>query len=533
MHFANSSYCPLHLQCGYMHRIESCIILKEKHRYLCNEVCMLKNGGGNFGYCFPYSTLLKSPSVSVSLGTSMNSPGVQMRNMSATLLEPANTPVAFGKCGHFKGAPVPGSPGFSGPVGSTLHTSTPVALCKSALVHSNLEDSMHGSSLIPTNSDSTVNYAITSGPISPTGQNSSMVHLSTPVQPQKVYESQQQATHQSVHAKDDTKTGHSFISLPHLVHEKINFPGDPEPKESNENSVQGHTELASGIERKEASPVVCIEESPPNSQSNGTSVVKTDGDELLLSTKVAEQRSVGKRESQGGVSKTPDLRPVDSERPESPVLFDTPGCIGGPQSLAAKISSINNKQPISDHSNSNAALDDDKTPPISPTDSTTEDAELKIEQNETNDGNCQPCSGPQEDKNNLCAKSSCNVTTADYESPRKRSSSKRQCKRSSALGQPRTRRANTRMATRKSTAENSAYCSSKKDAAKTPGTNLKESVDNDEDDFVSDKRTPRKQATVAEPMDVQVRMRTVVQHVYMYVLMHQVVVSTLCPCPSL
>ena len=449
----------------------------------------------------------------------MNSPGLQMRNMSTTLLEPANTPIAFGKHDHSesKATPMPVSPSFGGPVGSTPHkTSTPVVPCKSALVHSRREDCMLDSSLTPTKSDSTVNYAITNGPTSPnptTSQNPNIIHIPTPLQSQKANQSQQLSSGQSIHTKDGT-TDHSFISLSQL-HDTFRYPGDPVPKKSSshgENSVQAKTELDRGTKQEETSPVICIEESPPNSQDinlNDISDVKSDGTEQLLSTKAADQLLEEKHTSQESVSKTPDLRPVDSERAESPVLFDTPGCIGGPQSLAAKLSNIVNskKQPTSGQSNSNADFDDDKTPPISPDDNTTEEKE-------TNEVDGQPSLAQQKDKKNVCANLSCNDMTANNESPDKRSTSKRQPKRNSALGQPRTRRANTRMATRKSTVENNACGSSEKYTVKTPGIN--ESVENDEDDFVPDKRTPRKQATVAEPMDVQVGSEVFV-HVYPFV----------------
>ena len=419
--------------------------------------------------------------------------------MSTTLLEPVNTPIAFGKHDHSKATPMPSSPSFGGPFGSTPHTSTPVASCKSALAHSCRADCMPGSSLTPTKSDSTINYAITNSPTSPNptnSQNPSIIHVPTPMQ------SQQQSSGQSMHTKGST-TDHSFITLSKL-HDTFRYTGDPMPKKSSphgENSVQAKTEFDRDTKQEETSPVICIEESPPNSQgieSNDVSDIKIGGNEQLLSTKTADQLSVAKHASQESESKTPDLRPVDSERAESPVLFDTPGCIGGPQSLAAKLLNIvnSNKQPTSDKSNSKADFDDDKTPPISPDDNTTEEKDT----NEVN----QPSFAQQKDKKNMCANLSCNEVTADSESPDKKrlSTSKRQPKRSSALGQPRTKRLNTRMATRKSTAVNNACGSSKKCTVKTLGTS--ESVENDEDDFVPDKRTPRKQATVAEPMDVQV-----------------------------
>ena len=434
----------------------------------------------------------------------MNSPGLQIRNMSTTLLETANTPTTFGKYDHCQATPMPSSPSFSGPVGTTLHTSTPVAPCKSALAHSSCEDCMPGSSLTPANTDSTVNYAITNGSNATANQNPGTIafaHMS--MQSQKANQSLQQSSGQS---KDCTTSSYSFINLSQL-RDTFRYPGNPTPKKSNshhdgENSIQALTELTTGSKQEERSPVICIEESPPNTQgieSNDISDAKGGCDEVLLSTKVTDhqERVLAKHTSQEVISKTPDLRPgtlsLDSGRSESPVLFDTPGCIGGPQSIAAKLSSIVNlnKQPTSDHSNWKADFDDDKTPPISPEDNNTEDIKLKNEL----DG--QPVAQWKDEKN-LCANPSCGEMTSKSLSPEKRSLSRKQHKRSSALGQPRTRRVNTRMATRKSTAENSV-CGSSTVTVKT-----NKSVENDEDDFMPDRRTPRKQATVAEPMDVQV-----------------------------
>lgn len=445
----------------------------------------------------------------------MSSPGLQMRNMSTTLLETANTPTTFGKYGHSQATPMPSSPSFSGPVRNTLHTSTPVAPCKSdsALAHSSCEDCMPDSSLTPANTDSTINYTITNGPNAATSQNPSIAYVHTSVQSQKANQSQQQSSGQSILTKDCTTSGHSFISLSQL-RDTFRYPGDPTPKKSNshhdgESSVRALSELATASKQEESSPVICIEESPPNTQgieSNDISNAKVSSDEVLL-TKVADHQPVlAKHTSQEVISKTPDLRPstlslnLDSGCSESPVLFDTPGCIGGPKSLAAKLANIVdlNKQPTSDHSNSKADFDDDKTPPISPEENTTEDAKLKNEQKGMNELDAPVAQ--QKDEKNLRANSSCNEMTSDSLSPEKRASSRRQHKRSSALGQPRTRRVNTRMATRKSIAENSA-CGS--NTVKTPQTN--KSVENDEDDFMPDRRTPRKQATIAEPMEVQVR----------------------------
>lgn len=431
-----------------------------------------------------------------------------MRNMSTAFLEPANTPTTFRKCDHSQATPMPGSPSSSGPVGSIPHISTPVAPCKLVLPHScRAEDCMPGSSLTPTNSDSTIIYTITNDANPTPGQNPSVVSAHTPVQSQKANQLQQQSSDQSMLTKH-CSTSHSFINLSRL-HDTFRYPGDPTPKKlsshhDGENSVKAPrlTELVKGSKWEETSPVICIEESPPNTQGVELNDAKGSGD---LSTKAADhQLVVAKHTSQENVSKTPDLRPgpVDSGRAESPVLFDTPGCVGGPQSIAAKLSNIvnSNKQPTSDHSDSKADFDDDRTPPISPDDSATDDAELINKQKGTNEVDDQTFA-QQKDEKNLGADSSCNEMTADSLSPEKKSSSRRQHKRSSALGQPRTRRVNTRMATRKSTAENSACGRS---TMKTLGTIYK-SVENDEDDFLPYRRTPRKQATVAEPMDVQVQ----------------------------
>ena len=451
-------------------------------------MCKVVLQWGDLCYCFFVSlssALLKSPTVSVTVGTSMNSPGLQLRNMSTTLLEPANTPITFAKHDPCKATPLsmPSSPCFNGPVGSTPHTSTPVAPCKSSLAHSCHEDCMPGSSLTPSISDSTVNYAITNGPSN---------------------QLQHQSSDQSTHAKD-SNTGPSFITLSNL-HDTFHYPGGPMPKKSRllgENSVQAQSDLSRGMKQAETSSIVCIEESPPNSQGvklNDISNANSEGKEVLMSSVAADQQSAAKSTNLECVSRTPDLRPVDSERAESPVLFDTPGGIGGPQSIAAKLSNIVNsrKQPTSGQSNSKADYDDDKTPPISPDDNATKDTELKYEQKETNEVDAQPSFAQP----NVCANSSHNEVAAENESPDKRSARKRQHKCSSALGQPRTRRANTRMATRKSTAENRTSSSSKKNTVKTPANN--ETVEDDEDDFVPEKRTPRKQVTVIEPMDVQV-----------------------------
>lgn len=447
----------------------------------------------------------------------MNSPGLRMRNTSTTLLEPTNTPIAFGKYDHSKATPMPGSPSFNGPVGSTPHTSTPVAPCKSAqeslplshnvtLTGSCREDCMPFSSLTPANFDYTVNYAITNGPTSPnslaTGQ--SPCTIPTLIQSQKASQSQQ-LPGPSMHAKDGA-TGHSSIGLSHL-HNMFHYPGDTIAKKSDshdESAVSAQTELAMEVQQKETSPVICIEESPPNSQGinlNDINDVKSDGDELLLSSKATSPQSVAKHTSQKSVPKTasntPNLRAVDSERAESPLLFDTPGCLGGPQSLAAKLSKIVNSsnQPTSDHSNSKADFDDDRTPPISPDDQTTENGCPRMDsEQKVMDG--------QKDKKNTnlsYAEMETDDDGADKHSMSKRGASRKQHERSSDLGQPRTRtrRMNTRMAKRKSTAENDVCGSSSK-------CTVNKSVENDEDDFVPDKRTPRKQSTVAEPMKLQV-----------------------------
>ena len=448
----------------------------------------------------------------------MSSPGLQMRNTSTALLEPAKTPVAFENYDHSKATPMPGSPSFSGPVGSTPHTSTPVALCKSAqenlllsrnvtLTGSCHEECIPFSSLMPANSDSTVNYAITNDPTSPhslaTGHNPSIV-----MQSQKTSQSQQPSSGPSMQTNDGT-TGQPSIRLSQL-HNTFHYPGDPMPKKSNphdESTISAQAELAMEIQQKETSLIVCIEESPPNTQGtnlNGTNDVKSDSNELLLSSKMANPATHTSREIVSKTaSNTPDLRPLDSERAESPLLFDTPGCLGGP---AAKLSKIVN-QPISDHSNAKADSDDDETPPISPDDQTTENAEMYSEQKENkaiDDQTNIVSLSQQKDKENTnlsCAEMETDNDGADKRSTSKRGAS-RQHKQSSLLGQPRTRRVNTRMAKRKSTAESDLQ------RTRQIGTSSKctvsKSAENDEDDFVPDKRTPRKQGRVAESMELQV-----------------------------
>ena len=482
---------------------------------------VLCEGSVDFCYCFiviPHSALLKSPSVSVSLGTSMSSPGVLMRNTSITSLEHVKTSEnSLASVSNSKTFPIPGSPSVS-PVGSTPHTSTPVAPCKSAqeslwlshnvtLVGSCGDSCMPCSNITPANSDSTVNYAITTGCTSPnpstTAQIPSLIPTAT-LSP-KANQLEQQSRSPSMNTKDNT------TSLSH-IHTAFHYPGGhmlKKPEFVGESTTPVQTELATGIKQEDTTPaIICIEESPPNSQAvdcNGINSPKIEGNELLLSTKLADPQLVPNHTSQESVPKTasntPDLKLVDSKRGESPVLFDTPGCIGGPQSLATKLSKLvnSNKQVACDCSDHNADFDDDKTPPISPDDKPTEDTGLECERTELDKTNYQldtTAAAQQKEEEKM---------EADNDIPSKRSTTKkgasRQRKGSSALGQPRTRRVNTRMAKRKSIAESSVCGSIKKYARTTPS---KVSVANDEDDFVPDKKTPRKQATVAEPMELQV-----------------------------
>ena len=447
-------------------------------------------------HCFCFSTLLKSPSVSVSLGISLNSPDVHIRNQSIATSEQPKTPQVHlsNKCVFSKSSFLPGSP-ITRRAENTPQTSTPVASYKSApqsllQMHGNLTLlSTPGSSLTPANADATVNYgaAYDHSTVAMTNQshqeNQSEGEMCPPVSPKP----------------NISLTNQSFTQA------KFLYPGGV--KLINVTPCVAETSLvAASTNKKEEASVIVVEESPPSSQ--GVAIAEEVCDPKseckgLQSSEPIEvhidnhtsQESINQIASSNTKVHTPNLSVKNLENTESPVLFDTPGCLGGNVLVKLQPNNIPSSSLCPD---SKIDFDDDKTPPMSP--------ELKagdnVEPNQSDKSKCDITSNTPVVKNQ--EKNSVNVSCTEVDtSTHKKSSatSKKQQKSSSTLGQPRTRRSNTRMTLRK--AESSKNCSLtdyfQKTPAKLPNQN------DDDDDFVADKRTPKKQTTTEASVEAQVR----------------------------
>lgn len=401
----------------------------------------------------------------------------------------------------------------------TPHTSTPVAqykLAHQSTFPNHCDITMLSSiPLTYANSDFTVNY----GPVldMTTSQVLKSVHTSIKFHhPDKVEE---RALNPIIVSKTDTTSqsptmNHSASSM----QSTFLYPGSLVHKYCGSSQAEissgSKTDLATTTHKQEdaSESVVNIKESPPNSQ--GSVMMKSDyaNDPGTKSTKVfaiAQVPLVHYTSQDSGPGRTcdehsspPNLKIMHSEQAVTPVLFDTPGCIDGVQSLATKLLQFQSSHlPQSQHVEDDADYDNDKTPPISPEDKADEEptAGCEVKQNEGKEGFVDNITDLSK-KKGLDATS---VTYAKLRNNAERSKesmltpgkkcvaiSEKQYKESdTALGQPRTKRVNTRMASRKSMA-----VSTSRDSIRNKKS-AKESAKKEDDDFVYNKRTPRKQVT--------------------------------------
>lgn len=447
----------------------------------------------------------------------MNSPDIQDRNLLMTIPEQPQTPRVhfFDKSLSSKSILLPDSPTIKA-IETTLHTSTPVAAYKLAqqsmlTTHGDmtLSSTIPFTSQTPANSDSTINYRHVLD--MSTSQVLNSVHTSTKVrQPDQMEE---RALSPVIMPKAGT-TSHSSTMNQSVrsMQSTFLYPGSIILKYSNSSRAEisscGKTDLATATRHLEDASVFNIKESPPNSQ--GSVVIKSEhaNDPDAKSTKLKQLPLVyyTSRDSITGracdeQSTTPDLKVVDSKQAVSvtPVLFDAPGCLDGAQSLANKVlqfqlSHLHQSQDVED----NGEYDHDKTPPISPEDETdkkpTASCEVKQNDRDVDSTTDQSKKKEHEATSLTCAKLESNAENSkdSIVAPGKKcvvTSKTKLKKNDTALGQPRTKRVNTRMASRKSMA-GSGSCGSIWN--KTPS---KASAQKD-DDFVHSKRTPRKQVTV-------------------------------------
>ena len=459
----------------------------------------------------------------------MSSPGLQTGKLSTTMLEPPKTPVSWSSCK----SETSGSSPFPGSVrvrtlGSTPITSTPVAPCKStqqadlimnnhSLTHTTGDECTPGT---PANSDATINYALSGhNKLNPlvthTSQILSETHVPKSAQVHKASLSESGSS--IIGATNKSSIGQSHLQA--VVKEFLHPGGHMFRKDYLSLDEASSFVQTKAVTQESLEDVICIEESPPNSQpvigskedqadTLSTGSPSTIHNKTQQATEHEKPRSQNMLISDEGTKKLSSASPdTISERTGSPVLFETPGSVGGVQSLSSKLSKkLHSDNPPTSHcSNPEVDFDEDKTPPISPTENkAVKDARTAHEQEETGELNsqCDVTDNQQKDKEIMSSGLSCvkpntgNISCLTSE--KSATGSKKQRKgRNTVLGQPRTRRQNTRMAKRKSLAEKSACGSITKFIQNTPN---KESTVTDDDDFVPDKRTPRK-AVKVEPTE--------------------------------
>ena len=444
----------------------------------------------------------------------MSSPSLPGRNMSINALEhpgPVTPQITVSEKipGPFKTGilAMPRSPDIK----DAPHTSTPISSYKSApqSLRENLTvlSSTPCSSHTPTNADATVNYGVESN-----NNTLTTCSLLTPKSPL--------AHHESKHTEEGSsllsKPGPTLSNQSHLQSTFI-YPSNTTITDSlsvanespNVHQIVG-TEPTSSSDPHKNDSVIIVEESPPSSVTNVESKDVTEPKTKSLEHTDSEAQECAKDTNESRPSDivastlTTDLKVLDSERSTSPVLFDTPGSVGGLHTLLKKLSNVRtNRQSPLHHSIADCGdqFDNDKTPPISPENETNKDivkgdivnVQCELKQNKkARDGN----SAEVTDPNNEVKTPPCKKVDTHLHSSRSHAVASTSVDRhnDTALGQPKTRRGNTRRAKKRCVPESSTCSSTTK---KKPS---RKSLVVDDDDFVE--KTPKKLATVTVQQEV-------------------------------
>ena len=420
----------------------------------------------------------------------MNSPDVYARKRLCTVSDQPKTPqvLTSNKPTVSKESTLPGSPNVRD-IENTPYTSTPVASCKAApRDYLGLTiASTPGSTLTAANLETTVNYVgvcdddsfstrevpnTVTAPTSSKSDNSIQLHGGHGCPPVP------------------SQTAQSCVCQP-SVQAKFCYPGGIKNGQRNPAPLLGvATSISStdvttsdSVKQQENDSVIYVEESPRNSQAvdEFQQQLPCDPNSELLAQDGHEQK-VNECASEAKASFTSNL---NIPRTTSPVLFDTPG---EPQSLVTKLSTNlpqTNQAPYL-HTEDDADIDDDRTPPISPV-RLGVDIESKrcVQTKSKTDGSAVQ---PKDEQNTTAHVSTLDLSKNSTGKEGAAKSTKLHKDSDTTLGQPRTKRINTRRAKRKSILENTD------NVRNTPS---KRTVQECDDDFVDKKRTPKKRTTGA------------------------------------